>query len=205
MRNIRVILWLAAFLPILFSYSQDARPLPTGREASGRIEQNQHVLRPGDVLDVQVFGEEELRVKGQVEANGNINLNLLGKVRVEGLTAEDAAKHIRELYMVDYLVDPIISVTVTEFAKFRFTMLGQIKSPGVYSYNASEKLNILQAIAKAGGYTRIGEPSRIIVKRVVNGKETIIPVNAKAMAKEAGAQLFEIRADDTITVGETTF
>jgi polysaccharide export outer membrane protein len=184
-------------------------PTPAASRPASRADREDttpnHHLRVGDVVDVQVFGEEELHVKSSIDSGGFISLNLIGKLKVEGLSVEEAGKKVREAYMVDYLVDPIVNLSVTDFAKFRFTILGQVKSPGVYTFTASEQLNILQAIAKAGGYTRIGSPSKIIVKRVVNGKESIIQVNAKAMAKEAGAQLFEVRPDDTISVEETVF
>lgn len=163
------------------------------------------VLRSGDSIEVQVFGEEELRTKGQIDPNGLIALALVGKIKVAGLTSEEAASVIRQAYMVDYLVNPSVTVQVNDFAKNRVTVLGQVKAPGVYQYSNTESLNILQAIAKAGGYTRLGEPSKILVKRLVNGRETTIKLNAKAMANDAGTEIFIVQPEDTITVGETLF
>lgn len=193
------ILAVGCFLAISGRAAEETSALQTAG-ASGV-----HHLRAGDVVEVQVFGEPELAVKSALDPDGNIALTLVGKVKLAGKTPEQASQAIRQAYQVDYLRDPLVTVQVTESAKNRVTVLGQVKNPGVYTYPTTEKLNILQAIARAGGYTRIGEPSRVTVKRVVNGKEETIPVDTKAMAREAGTKIFDVLPEDTITVHETRF
>lgn len=196
---------VSACLFALRVQAADAPAPPAKLEGRPQAAEAKHLLRAGDAIDVQVFGEEDLHVKGQLDPSGSIGFALIGKVKLKGQTAEQAARTIRELYMQDYLVDPLVSVQVVEFSKNRFTILGQVQAPGVYTYAVSEKINMLQAIAKAGGYTRIGQPKKIVVKRTVHDKETIIRLNAKAMANKAGQEIFEIQPEDTITVGETVF
>jgi protein involved in polysaccharide export with SLBB domain len=68
-----------------------------------------------------------------------------------------------------------------------------------------EKVTLLDAIAMAGGYTRIADPSKVTLKRKEGGKETIIRLNAKTMAKDVRNASFEILPGDVITIGESLF
>jgi polysaccharide export outer membrane protein len=66
-------------------------------------------------------------------------------------------------------------------------------------------MTLLQAIGMAGGYTRIGDPSKITLKRKSDGKESLLKLNAKRMAGEGASSTFEILPGDIITVGESIF
>jgi hypothetical protein len=64
----------------------------------------------------------------------------------------------------------------------------------------------LEAIAMAGGYTRIAAPERITVRRQGTNGDEILKVDAKKLARgAAGASSFKVRPGDTITVGESIF
>jgi hypothetical protein len=62
----------------------------------------------------------------------------------------------------------------------------------------------LRAVGTAGGYTRIAVPAKITLKRTVDGRESVIKLNAKRMASE-NVSTFEILPGDVITVGESIF
>ena len=64
-------------------------------------------------------------------------------------------------------------------------------------------IDLLEAIAMAGGYTRIAAPGRISVRRQTNGGDQVQQVDAKRVAKGGGA--FRVQPGDTITVGESIF
>ena len=107
--------------------------------------------------------------------------------------------------MKDFLINPVVTVAIVEYGNSKLSVLGQVRSPGVYQFPSNERLNLLQAIALAGGYTRIGQPSKITVKRLVDGAVSIIRLDAKAMAEKEKTTIFEISPNDVITVGETVF
>ena len=69
----------------------------------------------------------------------------------------------------------------------------------------NEGVTLLQAIGMAGGYTRIAEPSKISVKRIENGVESVAKVNAKRMARGDASAAFKIIPGDVITVPESLF
>jgi protein involved in polysaccharide export with SLBB domain len=158
-----------------------------------------------DRVSIRVFREDELATEARIDKNGTITFPLIGNVRLVGQTAQQAAKTIERLLAADYLVDPQVSVSVTEYSKRRFTILGQVSSPGTIEMPEDTPLNLLEAIGMAGGYTRIAQPSRITVKRVVDGKEVVHKLDGKKMAKDTNTEIFQVLPGDTITVGESIF
>jgi len=52
---------------------------------------------------------------------------------------------------------------VEHFAERRFAVLGQVQKPGNFDFPQNESVNLLKAIAIAGGYTRLGSPSKVDV------------------------------------------
>ena len=166
-----------------------------------------YVLSAGDVIAVEVFGEDDLRSSARVGADGAVSLPLLGAVRVGGLSLPHAAARLTELYGRDYLVNPKLNVSLIGFAKQRFTMLGQVNRPGSYEMpeGAGGAIDILEAVAMAGGYTRIAAPERISVRRRGPNGDEVMRVNAKRLARQTGGTGFRVQAGDTITVGESIF
>lgn len=166
-----------------------------------------YILSANDQIGVEVFGEDDLRTNGRLNSEGNLSLPLLGSVHLAGMTLTQASAKLTQLYGRDYLVNPKLSVSLIGYAKRRFTVLGQVNRPGSYEMpeGSPDGIDLLEAIAMAGGYTRIAAPDRISVRRhLENGREQILKVNAKRLAKdEAGS--FEVRSGDTITVGESIF
>ena len=161
-----------------------------------------YVLSANDQVAVEVFGEEDLRTNGRLNGEGNLSVPLLGSVRLAGLTLTQAASRLTELYGRDYLVNPKVNVSLIGYAKRRFTMLGQINRPGSYEMpdGSPEGIDLLEAIAMAGGYTRIAAPEKISVRR---GNQ-VLRVDAKRQARGDRAA-FIVQPGDTITVGESMF
>ncbi|HEY6206330.1 MAG TPA: polysaccharide biosynthesis/export family protein [Chthoniobacterales bacterium] len=166
-----------------------------------------YVLQPNDQVAVEVFGEDDLRTNGRLNAEGNLSLPLLGSVRLSGLTLSQATSRVSELYGRDYLVNPKVNVMLVGYAKRRFTVLGQVNRPGSYEMpdGSPEGVDLLEAIAMAGGYTRIAAPERISVRRQnVSGGDQIIKVDAKRLARKGGGG-FVVQPGDTVTVAESIF
>ena len=142
-----------------------------------------------------------------MNGEGAVSLPLLGSVRLSGLTLSQATAKITELYARDYLVNPKVNVTLLGYAKRRFTVLGQVSRPGSYEMPETSPggIDLLEAIAMAGGYTRIAAPERISVRRNPGESgEKVIRVDAKRLAR-AGGGTFRVESGDTITVGESIF
>lgn len=164
-----------------------------------------YILSPNDQIAIEVFGEEDLRTNSRLNGEGNLSLPLLGSVRLSGLTLTQAAARLTEMYAKDYLVSPKVNVTLVGYAKRRFTVLGQVNRPGSYEMPEGSPggIDLLEAVAMAGGYTRIAAPERISVRRQTNSGDEVLRVNAKRVAK--GSSAFRIVPGDTVTVGESIF
>jgi protein involved in polysaccharide export with SLBB domain len=161
-------------------------------------------LSVDDQIGVEVFGEDDLRTAARVNAEGAVSLPLLGSVKLSGLTLNQAASRLTELYGRDYLVNPKVNVTLLSYAKRRFTVLGQVNRPGSYEMpeGSPSGIDLLEAIAIAGGYTRIAAPERISIKR----RDQVLRVDAKKIARRGGSESgFRVLPGDTITVGESLF
>lgn len=164
-----------------------------------------YVLCPNDLVEIRIYQEPDLDSRVRIGGDGSVTLPLVGNVTIGGKSANEAAELLCEKYGQRFLVNPQITVAVTEFSKRRFTVLGQVQSPGSYSMPDNEGVTLLQAIGMAGGYTRIAEPSNISVRRIENGVESVVKLNAKRMARGGASAAFKIFPGDVITVPESLF
>ena len=179
-----------------------APALPSGVSAPSG-----YILSANDQVAVEVFGEEDLRTNGRLNGEGNLSVPLLGSVHLAGLTLTQAASRLTDLYARDYLVNPRVNVMLIGYAKRRFTMLGQINRPGSYEMpdGSPEGIDLLEAVAMAGGYTRIAAPERISIRRhSSSGRDEIIRVDAKRLARGDRGN-FTVLPGDAITIGESIF
>jgi polysaccharide export outer membrane protein len=165
-----------------------------------------YILSANDQVAVEVFGEEDLRTNGRLNPEGNLSVPLLGSVHLAGLNLTQAASKLTELYGRDYLVNPRVNVMLLSYAKRRFSILGQINRPGSFEMpdGSPGGIDLLEAVALAGGYTRIAAPERITVRRHNASGDQIFKVNAKRFTKGSGGG-FLVQPGDTITVGESIF
>ena len=178
------------------------QPNNSAVQLSGVSAPSGYVLSANDQVAVEVFGEDDLRTNGRLNGEGNLSLPLLGSVHLGGLSLGQAASRLTELYGRDYLVNPKVNIVLVGYAKRRFTVLGQVNRPGSYEMpdGSPEGVDLLEAIAMAGGYTRIAAPEKVSVRR---GNE-LLRVDAKRQAK-AGRASFTVHPGDTVTVGESIF
>ncbi|MCX8155519.1 MAG: polysaccharide export protein [Verrucomicrobiae bacterium] len=186
---------------------------PGGKAAQGT--NDLYRLGIGDILSVKVYREEDLSAQVMVNPDGMINLQLIGPIKVAGMTLLDVNQVVRDLYAKDFLVNPHVVVDIVETNRLpesaitnqvnHYIVLGQVNKPGTYELREGETVNLLQAIAIAGGYTRLGNPSKITVTRLEDGKPNVIKLDADKMLRDRSSKPFEIKPDDIITVGEKIF
>lgn len=183
----------------VLAFSLGAVPPAAAQDANYRLSAN-------DLLDFRVFQEPELDGVIRVSGDGNAIFPLIGAVPVMGKTVTDATEMIRARYRDGYLVYPQVSLTVRTFAQKLFTVLGQVQKPGSYDMKGSDEITLLQAIGMAGGYTKIANPGRVTVKRLEEGgRERVIRLDAKRMARGDDSSSFFVKPGDIITVAESLF
>lgn len=115
-------------------------------------------VRPGDVIRVWVWREQDYSGEFSVDARGKVVLPLLGEVTVPGKTAEQLSDTLREAYK-QYLNNPSIQVTVLR----RVAVQGEVVKPGLYPADAT--ITIADLISLAGGVTPNGNQKKIQLVR----------------------------------------
>jgi polysaccharide export outer membrane protein len=163
-----------------------------------------YVLRPGDVIEMIVYREPDLSIRSKIGKDGEVQMPLLGEIKLSGMSVRNATKLIHDQYNADYLVDPQIYLNIAAYNTNKFTIIGQVGKPGTYEFSGSDPLGMLEAIGMAGGFTRIADRGHVIVKRREGGKVRTIKVNAKKLA-DSGVDRFEIQSGDVIDVGESWY
>ncbi len=158
-------------------------------------------IRVGDVIQVDVFQEPLMTMRQRVLADGTISVALIGRLSVAGRTVEQAAASIAAVLDKKQLVNPQVTITILAYAPRRFTVWGQVKTPGTYVIPPEEVVSLPEAIAMAGGNTVIGNSRRTVVSRNVG--ESVEQLRVDATAPEA--QRFLVTEGDVIHVPETAF
>ncbi|NND43882.1 MAG: polysaccharide export protein [Xanthomonadales bacterium] len=116
-------------------------------------------LGPGDVVDIQVFGEEDLSPRIKLNEDGVFNYAFVGEFNLAGLTLYEAETRLDEALRGDYLVDPRVTVSVAEYRPF--FIKGEVRSPGAYPFQLG--LTVSRAITLAGGLTERASDRKIFL------------------------------------------
>jgi protein involved in polysaccharide export with SLBB domain len=134
-------------------------PASTGKSSPGSGVQLR--LAPGDKIRVIVFGEDKLSGEHQLDSAGAVSLPLAGTVEAAGLTKPELEQALTAKLKSEYLRNPRVTVDVLSFRPFY--VLGEVKNPGEYAYRSG--LNVLSAIAIAGGATYRANNSIVLIQR----------------------------------------
>ncbi len=118
-------------------------------------------LAPGDKVRVTVFEEDRLSGEFEVDAVGNLTVPLAGTVPAKGRTTDDVARSIAAGLRGQFLTSP--KVTVTSVSLRPFYILGEVTRPGEYPFRTG--LNVLSAIAVAGGPTYRASKAKVQIQR----------------------------------------
>ncbi|MGV3558401.1 polysaccharide biosynthesis/export family protein [Larkinella arboricola] len=102
-----------------------------------------------------------------VNEEGQIELPLIGNLKVQGLTNTEAAKTIRQK-LLEYLKEPIVNVRNTNF---QISITGEVGRPALYSI-PNEQITLPAALGLAGDITIYGQRNNVLVIREENGQRT---------------------------------
>lgn len=118
-------------------------------------------LGPGDMIRVQVFGEEDLSVETRVSDSNSMSYPFLGEINLRGLTATGLEDLITRRLKGPYLIDPEVTVSILEYRPFYVN--GEVEDPGGFPFTPG--LTVRKAISLAGGFKERANRSRITVVR----------------------------------------
>jgi polysaccharide biosynthesis/export protein len=172
-----------------------------------------YVIGAEDVLDIRVWGHDDLSRAIIVGADGYFSFPLIGRVRAGGLTVRQLETQLAQMLDKDYIVNPQVTVTVTDYKSKKVFILGEIARPGAYYLSKTDTL--LEIISKAGGVTGnagreilIVRPTSETVLDQPTGLDSqsseMIRVNLQALLAGNVAENVDVQNNDTIYVPKTS-
>jgi polysaccharide biosynthesis/export protein len=157
-----------------------------------------YVIGPEDVLNIDVWKEQEISRSVPVRPDGKISLPLLNDVQAAGLTPMQLQASIME-GLKKFISDPQVTVIVTQINSQKIFVLGEVARPGTLPM--LPHMTVLQAISTAGGVGQFAKESRIYVLRNENGHQKTFPFNYKDVVRgKRPEQNIELKPGDTIVV-----
>jgi len=127
-----------------------------------------------DLIEIQVFGVDQLTRTVRVNSRGQVSLPLIGMLQLGGLTATEAEALIVAKLADSYLQDPQVSLFIKEYTSQRVTIEGAVNRPGVYPLRGPTSL--LQSLAVAGGQANLSDMTEVMLFRADNAgkRETLV-------------------------------
>jgi len=156
---------------------------------------------PGDVLEVNVIGNDDLSRIPTVQTNGAITYPLLGEVQVAGLTVAEIRRKLTNLLEKDYLVKPQVEVKVREFNSQYVSVVGEVNSPGRKPLRGRTRL--IDALLESGGF-KASASAEVMITRTEGefegGRKTItVRISSQATLQDQINLELPLRNGDIIT------
>jgi polysaccharide biosynthesis/export protein len=124
----------------------------TGNGQSARASNSNEVLiGPEDLLEISVFQLPEFSLTTRVLADGTITMPLVGSIKLAGLSRAEAEATISQALTLKQVNRPSVSITIREYKSRQVSVLGSVKTAGIYYLTSSRTL--LQLLSEAGGLT----------------------------------------------------
>jgi protein involved in polysaccharide export with SLBB domain len=159
-------------------------------------------LGPEDVISVTVFGQERYSRGGiTIPPSGRVSLALIpGGVFVNGKTVDEVAELVKKRYD-EYIIDPQVTVSLDKASSYRYSILGDVASPGIRLM--SHRMTVTEALAEAGGVLETGDRSRVtVLRRKPDGHLSPIAVNVSKIYKgEMPDTIYLVPGDQIVVPG----
>lgn len=158
---------------------------------SFNLQQQVYALKPGDVLSLRVqsatkpeydflgagstttvAGGDPVLSGYTLDAEGNMLLPAVGKIKLSGLSLPEARAKVTEV-LQDYLTEPTVNIRLLTF---RFTVLGEVSGQGQYT-TYQDNINIMEAISMAGGFSPYSDRGRIRLIRYEAGVANLYTIS----------------------------
>ncbi len=134
-------------------------------------EESVYEINPGDLLEISVWKEEELKREIRVLPDGHISFPLAGDISTSGLTLNQVKDRL-VAKLSEYISDPVVNISVKAAEGNVIYVIGQVKQAG--QFVMYRPLDALQALSLAGGLTAFAKSNDIlIIRRDEKGSKTI--------------------------------
>ena len=181
----------------------------TNQDVSSALHQmrssQSYVLQPGDLVDIQVYMEDNMNRVLRLSGSGNITFPLVGNVKLSGLTLEQAEQRLASR-LTAYIKHPQVSMLVKEYGNKTVYVLGQVSKPAAIQIPPEKPLTVLEAITSVGGFTDVANTSKVRVLRSENGKQKTIDVDVTQITKQGNKSMdISLQPGDVVFVPQSMF
>lgn len=152
----------------------------------------------GDVLDISVWGNDDMARRVMVRADGNISYPFVGDIKVAGLTVPQITTALTKR-LVEYIPNAQVTVSLLESRSNMIYVVGKVQRPGAFPiYGPTTPV---QALAMAGGATPFAHPNNIyIIRTLQDGTQKSYPFNYNRIAAGNTEQNLVLQPGDTVVV-----
>jgi polysaccharide biosynthesis/export protein len=168
--------------------------------AAGVSVPGDYVIGIEDVLGIVFWREQDknLTTDVVVRPDGKISVPMLNDIKASGLTAEQLSASVQQAAS-KYIRDTAVTVVVREIHSRKIFVIGEVAKPGTIQIGG--ELNVLQAIAEAGGFLEHAKKTNVVIVRNEGGRERRFKFNYKdVVAGKNLTQNIKLLPGDTVLV-----
>ena len=195
-KSLAMAVFLLALTPFpLRAAEKEAVALEPGADAALQATaESDYRIGPGDQLSIEVWRDKDLARLVTVLPDGKVAYPMIGEVVAAGKTVAQLQKEIEGKLSL-YVKDAVITVEVRQVNSLQIYVLGHVKTPGRSLLTSN--IDVLQALAIAGGPDQFAKVSRIKIFRREGGKTVIIPFDYDDVVagKNLGSNILLRRGD----------
>lgn len=157
-----------------------------------------YVIGPEDVLVVVFWRDKDMSGEVVVRPDGMISLPLINDMPAAGLTPDQLRLRLEEA-AAKFIEEPNATVVVKQINSRKVFITGEVAKPGPYPLTGP--ITVLQLIAMAGGLHEYAKSERIVILRVLGGRQVSYRFNYKEVSKQKKlTQNIELEVGDTVVV-----
>ena len=186
-------------------------PHAVSAEPAGTLPAADYRLAPRDLVKVELFNQPDMETIQRLTANGEVRLPFIGIVCIARLTVREAEMELERRFVDGgFFVAPQVTIAVQQFGERYVSIIGQVKNPGrIALAPEAASIGIFDAVAQAGGFTRIARTDAIqVTRRSADRSDEKLVVNLDLYLEAKGratSREFQLLPGDVLVVPERVF
>lgn len=201
------------FAPALSALAQTQPAAPPMAAPPAEQTDPSYRIAAGDSLSVNIYGEPDMSTSQRLDTTGVVRLPMVGEMKLGGLTVREAENALEKTYRDrELLKDPLVSISVSNYALREVSVLGAVRSPGTFQFpKETTSLDIADLITRLGGFTPTAKSDAVsVIRRKPDGREEVTTVDVERMISgrrrgDSNQRDFAVFPGDRIWVPERLF
>lgn len=174
--------------------------LPGFPDVDLRVEDNNYVIGPQDVLIITSYDEPELTGRFTAETDGTFTYPLIGRVQAGGLTLREVEAYLKRRLIEDgFFMRPQITVAIGAYKSQRIFIVGEVQQPGAYPLSGDMRL--IEALALAGSMLPTASGEVVVARAAGDGQsQHTVRLSVRDLDGDLLMPDLALRGGDTIFV-----